>query len=680
MISDKAQPSASFAAGSLRVKRILVLTTAMLTFIPFWKAGAVVLCDFGSSAFYAGGIAFQAFGPAFPWYVLAVMLFSGAMLAIYVESCAMFVRGGVYKVVKEGLGGTMAKISVSAIMFDYCLTGPISGVSAGHYLAGLLNSLFPLAGMNWTVSPPLFAVLFAAAVTVFFWRQNIRGIEESSDTSAHIVAYTTVVSLVLLGWSVFALTKIQFTLPSFGLAFTDEALGWAKGWGWLRPIGAAGMLMAFGHSVLALSGLETMAQVYREMESPKMENLKKTAIFVFLYALVFTGLLTLLCALIIPSGMVAKYADNMLSGLAMSLPGPLWARLLMQTLMVVAGVVMLSGAVNTSLVGANGVLNRVAEDGVLTGWYRHLHPKYGTTSRIINIIALTQLAIILLCRGDVYLLGEAYAFGVMWSFVFKTAALFVLRFQDASKREWRVPFNLSVGEREIPAGVGLIFFALLLVSSMNLVTKKVATLSGLLFTAVFYAIFYYSEKRNEKIEGFEHGAAETHEERINIRQALSIEQALTEVSKPKRILVAVRNPENMHHFHKILESADADDTDILVLTSKVAKGLQFGAEAAAPGPEETELFTRVILTAEKYGQSVIPLFVLSNDPFYAIAQVAYAAKADQIVMGVSGAHGADSQLERLVMAWGAVKGDAASEKPVLARVIWEGRELSFELG
>ena len=51
----------------------------------------------------------------------------------------MFVRGGVYKVVHEALGGTLSKFSVSALMFDYVLTGPISAVSAGLYLGGLTN-------------------------------------------------------------------------------------------------------------------------------------------------------------------------------------------------------------------------------------------------------------------------------------------------------------------------------------------------------------------------------------------------------------------------------------------------------------------------------------------------------------------------------------------------------------
>ena len=117
----------------------MVATTAMLTFITFWRAAAIVLNDLASSAYYAGGIAEQAVGKSAPWFILAIMLFSYAVRAIYVESCSMFVRGGVYRVVKEAMGGTLAKFSVSALMFDYVLTGPISGVSAGQYLVGFLN-------------------------------------------------------------------------------------------------------------------------------------------------------------------------------------------------------------------------------------------------------------------------------------------------------------------------------------------------------------------------------------------------------------------------------------------------------------------------------------------------------------------------------------------------------------
>jgi len=121
---------------------VLVATTAMLSFISFWRAAAIVLNDLASSAYYAGGIAEAAVGKAAPWFILGVMLFSYAVRSIYIESCSMFVRGGVYRVVKEAMGGNLAKFSVSALMFDYILTGPISGVTAGQYLVGFVNELF----------------------------------------------------------------------------------------------------------------------------------------------------------------------------------------------------------------------------------------------------------------------------------------------------------------------------------------------------------------------------------------------------------------------------------------------------------------------------------------------------------------------------------------------------------
>src|SRR5512136_495931 len=137
------------------VTKVVVATTVMLSFISFWRAAAIVLCDLGSSAFYAGGIAEGYVGKSAPWFILGIMLFSYAVRAVYVESCAMFVRGGVYKVVREALGRTLAVFAVSALMFDYVLTGPISGVSAGLYLAGLIEELSDLLGSpNLKVNPP----------------------------------------------------------------------------------------------------------------------------------------------------------------------------------------------------------------------------------------------------------------------------------------------------------------------------------------------------------------------------------------------------------------------------------------------------------------------------------------------------------------------------------------------
>ena len=121
--------------------KVVVATTVALSFISFWRAAAIVLSDLASSAFYVGGIAEQAIGKCAPWFVLGVMLFSFAVRSVYMESCGMFVRGGVYVVVRDSMGPSMAKLSVSALLFDYILTGPISSVSAGQYLGRLLNEI-----------------------------------------------------------------------------------------------------------------------------------------------------------------------------------------------------------------------------------------------------------------------------------------------------------------------------------------------------------------------------------------------------------------------------------------------------------------------------------------------------------------------------------------------------------
>src|SRR5262250_2747402 len=136
-----------------RAAQIIVISSVTFTFISYWRTAAVVLCDLASTAYYIGGIVEQSIGPAAPWFILAVMLFSYAVRSVYLESCSLFVRGGVYKVVKEAMGGFLAKLSVSALMFDYILTGPTSGVSAGQYIMGLFLQTLKLT------SPALFGQL-----------------------------------------------------------------------------------------------------------------------------------------------------------------------------------------------------------------------------------------------------------------------------------------------------------------------------------------------------------------------------------------------------------------------------------------------------------------------------------------------------------------------------------------
>src|SRR3982750_1236446 len=159
--SSTTKPSPS---GSQSLK-VVVATTVALSFISYWRGAAIVLSDLASSMFYAGGIAEQAIGKSAAWYVLGVMIFSFAVRSVYMESCGMFVRGGVYVVVRDSMGPFAARVSVSALVFDYILTGPISSVSAGQYLGHLIDELFGFAHLNYHLNANLFSAVFGVAVT-----------------------------------------------------------------------------------------------------------------------------------------------------------------------------------------------------------------------------------------------------------------------------------------------------------------------------------------------------------------------------------------------------------------------------------------------------------------------------------------------------------------------------------
>lgn len=640
----------------------------MLSFISFGRAAAIVLCDMASTAWYIGGIVETAIGPAAPWFILAVLICAAPVLMLYVEGSAMFVRGGVYKVVRESMGGTLAKISVSALMFDYVLTGAISAVSAGQYLAGLINTAFPRLHIHWIVEPKLFSVAFALAAVAYFWRENIRGIEESSDKAVKIMSLVAVMAAVTFAWAGYTIWLRGFRWPAPALNLTPEALGWFPAG---LSLGKFGLLIAFGHAFLGMSGLETLAQVYREMEAPKLKNLKRAAVAIFFSALALTGTVSFLAVGLIPDEIRKNYADNLLSGLAMSLAGPHWALLILQACVVLVGVVILSGAVNTSILGANGVMNRLAEDGIMPESLRHLHPRYGTTHRMVNLIAAMQALTIVLCGGDVYLLGEAYAFGVIWSFVFKAAAVLVLRFKDRSKREWKVPGNLSLGGREWPLGLAALFLLLFAVGLVNLLTKKVATVSGISFTAFFFALFIVSEKLNLRA----HAKGE-HREKFNLRSAADLAIVRDEIERANRVLVAVRDPGNLYHLNKALDTHDSETTDLVVFTSRIRKGLALIEETVTMDADEEKLFTKVIEAAEKHGKTVTPMLVVSNEPFYAIAQAAQAVGASEVIFGVSAKISTDAQLERLAMTWGSLQTD---KKAVRFRILGPGVEHAVDL-
>ena len=635
------------------VAKVLVATTAMLAFISYWRAAAIVLNDLGSSAFYAGAIAEHFVGKTAPWFVLAIMLFAFAVQALYFESCGMFVRGGVYRVVKEGMGSTLAKFSVSALMFDYILTGPISGVSAGLYLVGLLNALLHYAHVKIALPMNAGAAAFAVLITLYFWWENVKGIPESSEKALRIMYVTTVMVIVMISWCAYTLIVRGAHLPPLphlsNLVYAPDSLGWLKHTSLPYTVGFIGILIGLGHSVLAMSGEETMAQVYREIEHPKLPNLKKAGLVIFLYSLIFTAGVAFFAVMIIPDSVRGNFSDNPISGLAMHLVGPLSLRLAFRTFVVVVGVLMLAGAVNTAIVGANGVLNRVSEDGILPDWFRHPHRRYGTSYRILNLIVALQILTILLSRGNIFILGEAYAFGVMWSFSMKGLAVLVLRYKQPCEREFKVPLNIRIGGVQIPVGVALITLGLFALCGINLFTKQVATVSGVAFTIAFFIVFEISEKVTKK-----HANQHAELDKFNLAQAGDLTLQNVGV-KPGNVLVPISTYYALYPLEAALRRAKRREAEVVVLHLRLLRRAASGEYDLAPDQLftaiEQALFTKVLAMAEKEGKPVRLAVVAANDLWEGILRTASNLESSTIVAGRSSKMSMTEQAREIGIAW-----------------------------
>ena len=274
------------------------------------------------------------------------------------------------------------------------------------------------------------------------------------------------------------------------------------------------------------------------------------------------------------------------------------------------------------------------------------------------------------------MLGEAYAFGVMWSFAMKGLAVLVLRYKQPGKREFRVPLNFKIGNTEIPVGLGLVTLALVALCVINLFTKRVATLSGLAFTILFFAVFTVTEKITRK-----RASAHTELDQFNLEAGDDLTPEALGV-RPGNILVMVRNYNTLHNLGAVLDRVDPRKQDVVALHLRFLTRAGSGESDLAPEQlfslEEQELFTRALNLAEKKGKTIHLAVAAASEKWDAILRASQGLQSSAVVLGPSPTAPVNEEARIAGLAWERL----ADPKPRLSLEIHypSGPEHVFYLG
>jgi amino acid transporter len=380
---------------------------------------AVVFADIGTSIYYVPGILHGSVGNLAGFFVLLTMSVFVLLTLKYAEVTHRYPQGGgVVTVAASAMNKWFGALGGMFILVDYFLTAAISSLSGMQYLSVVLPVLgtsvvLPLFG---SIQFPL--LLITILVLILLGLLNWIGVSESAKVSlvGAVIAFLSDIAILV---TVF--THISFVefLALFPKMFAHSVL---------TPIS---ILVGFAGSFLAFSGLESISQLSPVMRIPR----KRTAGIALLLVVVTIGitspLLTMFSTLLQPQAV----ADPVLSSQLISLLGGHWGSTLLQTEIAISASALLIFASNTAIIGAYHVFIALARLGFFPELIMKRNKLRSTPHNAIILASGIPILILILVMGNINLLGDMYAFGLLGAFTLTCLGLDIVRSRD--RREAR---------------------------------------------------------------------------------------------------------------------------------------------------------------------------------------------------------------------------------------------------
>jgi len=629
-------PSERSATGSrgLARARVIVANTKVLSFVSSWRAAAFVLTPMLSAILFSEGVVERTIGKTAPWFIVAAMLVSGTIFTVYLESSTLSMQDK-YSQAKVAMGSTLAKLSLSVLLVNHLLMGSICVVFAVHYLTGLLMEWSRFAGHTLlSADYGSYEVILAVTILVFLWWMNSRRTREYGGKNLQIVVLVVTGIIVLILWCLITIFTHGFSLPPFPLsiariAINRESVGLLSRTSFTHLAWLV-VLMSFGHAVLAMSGAETLSQIARDIEHPKLKNLKRAALLIFLCSSIATSLISCSAVMIIPDNVRPQYFDNLISGMIMYLVGPTTLKLIFQIVVVFSGIVLLGLAADTSIRTSSDLITRASKDALLPDRLRRIHPKFGTAYLAVTLVTALQILIVLASRSNVVVLAATYAFCIIWTFAIQGFIVLRLRYAEPGVREFRVPLNLRIGRIEIPVGLCVLTIFLAAVGFAGLF--GIGSIEGTICILLGLSAFAICEQVNLKRSGIpiSPGILNLSPGEDLSAQALGV--------RPGNVLVVLHDYNTIYNLTAVLDRVDVTRQDVAGVHIRVSGGVGSAEKSAtqegAFTVKEQELLELALNVAESKGKPLQLAVIAADELWDGILHAAHSIQSATIVLGI----------------------------------------------
>jgi magnesium transporter len=652
---------------SRRQIRVVLSSTALLSFVSVRKAAALAVAQLGVAAFFIAGTTRTAVGDAAPWFVLAVSVAAAFVRAVDIESWALLIPGGVVARVQQAFGRRAARGAAAAGLVERLLLAVLASVLVGQYAASV--TVTALAGRRFTgyVRPEDLATLVAVTIIGVLWLRTRVGRDLTSHRIAQGVWIGVGVLAVMTVWGILSVARMPGLAAPIVVGPMVPALT-----RWYSLDVVLVYLFGIATALPAIGGGDAVARAAHELRPPRLQALQRTSALVSFFTIGITAAGAFLFVLLVPAPDQSLWNAAPLAGIAQHLAGPVWVRDLMAVLLLAAAVLLLVPAIHASLSDAEQILQRLSIEGALSERLAFLHTRFGTPSRAIDVAAAAAVMIMVASGGRVTWLAHAYAMAIAATLSVKAAALLRLRRARTPARPFRAPLNLRLGSMEIPVGLSVCLLIVAVAAAAMIAEGDGGGIAALTMIASLTFVF----------TGFWRGAAAAvaaeDSEVLDVLQApeLSLDQV---EARPGNVLVLVRNPYSLAHVAAALQTSR--DRDVVAMTVRLL-GVDVtddGFDDPTPTASEKKVLTEVATLAERYNRPIRLLVVPARDVFDAIVATILRLKSSDVYVGESSTLSAGDQSRLLGDAWER----APKEEPRDVRLVVHhrsGRTDTYHLG